>query len=86
MVKEADDDGSGDIDFGEFLNLMVKSSKEQEQLPDYGKLFEPFDRYSDGKVVAAELNAVIASLEREGDTEVMQVINDYTDADGKLNY
>ena len=27
MVREVDEDGSGDIDFGEFLELMAKQSK-----------------------------------------------------------
>ena len=43
MVREVDEDGSGDIDFGEFLELMAKQSKPPEKSDEYTTAFKYFD-------------------------------------------
>ena len=86
MVREVDEDGSGDIDFGEFLELMAKQSKPPEKSDEYTTAFKYFDQGGTGKLRAIELTSIIKELGKEDCDEVIRVINDNTDAEGNVNY
>ena len=44
ILKEADKDGSGTVDFFEFVNLMVKRENEKETEEDLKQVFRVFDK------------------------------------------
>ena len=44
MLKEADKDGSGTVDFHEFVNLMSKRENEKETEDDLKQVFRVFDK------------------------------------------
>ena len=49
MMTEADEDGSGSIEFEEFLNMMKKKMKENENsIEDVKAAFKVFDQNGDG--------------------------------------
>ena len=52
MLQDADADGSGSVDFGEFVELMIKRESEKETPEDLKQAFRVFDKvcwnYRDG--------------------------------------
>ena len=51
MMTEADEDGSGSIEFDEFLNMMKRKMKENENsIEDVKAAFKVFDQNGDGWV------------------------------------
>lgn len=84
MINEVDDDGSGAIDFNEFLKLMasiVKNPEDEER-----ELFEAFcvfDKDNDGFISLDELKYVLTNLgDRLTDQEMNEIIKD-ADTDGE---
>lgn len=84
MINEVDDDGSGTIDFDEFLKMMasiVKNPEDEER-----ELFEAFcvfDKDNDGFISIHELKFVLTNLgEKLTDQEMNEIIKD-ADLDGE---
>jgi calmodulin len=50
MMNEVDIDGSGSIEFNEFLTMMSKKIKENESSNDIREAFRVFDRDGDGYI------------------------------------
>lgn len=55
QVNEIDIDGNGEIDFEEFLQLMHKKIKEEQDDLDVVEAFRVFDKDGNGYISAAEL-------------------------------
>ncbi|KXJ76003.1 calmodulin-beta-like [Aedes albopictus] len=88
MIHEVDLDGSGSIEFNEFLTLMARKSREgtsQEELRD---AFKVFDKDGDGFLTVEELSAVMKNFgERLTDDELADLLEEADiDGDGKINY
>jgi calmodulin len=64
MIREVDADGSGTIDFPEFLQMMVQSkgSGDGTEYDDLLQTFKLFDKNGDGYINAAELREIMMSL------------------------
>ena len=44
FVQDADRDGSGSVDFKEFVELMIKREAEKETIEDLKQVFRVFDK------------------------------------------
>ena len=55
MIGEVDDDGSGTIEFPEFLIMFMKKIKDTDVEKEIEEAFRLFDRHSSGKVNVDEL-------------------------------
>ena len=89
MINEIDIDGNGEIDFDEFLLLMVKKINEgADSEEELYQAFREFDRDGNGLISAAELKHIMAALgERLTDEEVDETMKDADlDGDGYLNF
>jgi len=87
MVRKADSDGNGEIDFPEFLTLMSKKMLAQD--PDR-EIKEAWDILSNGKTYMDPymLGKVMINLgETVDDEKIQELLNEVDfDGDGKVNY
>ena len=62
MVNEVDKDGTGSIDFPEFLAMMALKINAQNAEDEIREAFKVFDRDNNGFISAAELRHVMTSI------------------------
>merc|ERR1712169_155031 len=88
MINEVDADGSGIIDFPEFLSLTARKMKDTDTEEELVEAFKVFDRDGNGLISAAELRHVMTNLgEKLTDEEVDEMIREAdVDGDGQINY
>ncbi|XP_054550500.1 troponin C, slow skeletal and cardiac muscles [Tenrec ecaudatus] len=91
MIDEVDEDGSGTVDFDEFLVMMVRCMKDdskgksEEELSD---LFRMFDKNSDGYIDLEELKMMLQATGEtitEDDIEELMKDGDKNN-DGRIDY
>merc|ERR1712097_112183 len=77
MITDIDADGSGQIEFPEFLEMMTGKMGEKDTKEEILKVFKLFDDDNTGKIsfknlkrVAKELGELIDEADRDGDGEV----------------
>eukprot|EP01006_Ploeotia_vitrea_P008089 TRINITY_DN19081_c0_g1_i1.p1 TRINITY_DN19081_c0_g1~~TRINITY_DN19081_c0_g1_i1.p1 ORF type:complete len:174 (+),score=22.79 TRINITY_DN19081_c0_g1_i1:31-552(+) len=91
MINEVDVDGSGAIDFQEFLALMSRSASDavlEQQILD---AFQTFDQDGDGFITHPELKDTVRQLTGKelADAEVDEIIFESAfdeDGDGRISY
>ncbi|KAK3089991.1 hypothetical protein FSP39_008270 [Pinctada imbricata] len=84
MINEVDEDGSGTIEFSEFLDMMRKKGGENKDDEDeeLKGAFKVFDKDGNGKISASELRQVMKNLgEQLTDEEIDEMIKE-ADIDG----
>ncbi len=88
MVNEVDQDGSGSIDFPEFLTLMSRKMNDSDSEEEIKEAFRVFDKDGNGFISAAELRHVMTNLgEKLTDEEVDEMVREAdVDGDGQINY
>ena len=88
MINEVDQDGSGTIDFPEFLTLMARKMHDTDTEEEIKEAFRVFDKDGNGFISAAELRHVMTNLgEKLTDEEVDEMIREAdVDGDGQINY
>ncbi|RCV36700.1 hypothetical protein SEVIR_8G003000v4 [Setaria viridis] len=90
MVKEVDADGSGAIDFQEFLTLLARQMREANGADEdeLREAFRVFDQDQNGFISRDELGHVLQNLgERLSDDELAEMLREAdVDGDGQINY
>ncbi|XP_031732262.1 troponin C, slow skeletal and cardiac muscles-like isoform X1 [Anarrhichthys ocellatus] len=91
MIDEVDEDGSGTVDFDEFLVMMVRCMKEESKgksEEELAELFRMFDKNGDGYIDLEELKTMLESTGEaitEDDIEELMKDGDKNN-DGKIDY
>ena len=89
MVSEVDADGSGEIEFQEFLSMMAKKNKGQDtEEQELREAFKVFDKDGNGSINAEELKSVMESLgETLTDEEINEMVEEADiDGDGEISF
>ena len=88
MVEEIDDDGSGSIEFSEFLQLMRRRMRDTDTEEEMVEAFKVFDRDGNGLISMQELRLVMKQIgENLTDREYTDIIAaGDKDNDGFLNF
>jgi len=81
-IEAVDGDGSGTVDFEEFLALMAKKTKEAEDEQELREAFRVFDKNNRGVIDTNDLKTIFKALDPDmDDEEIEQIINE-VDEDG----
>lgn len=59
MIVEADEDGSGTIDFDEFLMLMSKRLQELDVREELTEAFKVYDKEKNGQIPLEEIKKIL---------------------------
>ncbi|KAK3093112.1 hypothetical protein FSP39_011207 [Pinctada imbricata] len=88
MVQEMDADGSGEIDFPEFVTMMAKKMMEGDLENEIREAFTLFDTDRSGSITKDELyNVIMNHGHKFTDEEAKQLISEADkDGDGRVNY
>nr|XP_034984512.1 calmodulin-like protein 3 [Zootoca vivipara] len=88
IIDKVDANGSGTVDFAEFLSLMAKQSRDSDSEEEIREAFRVFDKDGNGYISTAELRHVMTNLgEKLTDEEVDEMIKEAdVDGDGRVNY
>lgn len=82
MISDLDADGSGAIDFDEFLDMMTARMSDKDTRDDINKVFRLFDDDKTGFITVKNLRRVAKELgETMTDEELMEMI-ERADSDG----
>ena len=87
MIADIDKDGSGTIDFEEFLQMMTAKMGERDSKEEILKAFRLFDDDETGKISFKNLKRVAKELgENMTDEELQEMIDEADrDGDGEVN-
>lgn len=81
-IEAVDGDGSGTVDFEEFLALMAKKTKEAEDEQELREAFRVFDKNNRGVIDVSDLKVIFNALDPDmADEEIDQIISE-VDEDG----
>jgi centrin-1 len=87
MVQDIDKDGSGQIDFEEFLDMMTAKISDRDSREDINKVFAMFDSENKGSITLRDLKRVAKELgETMTEAELLEMIERAdSDADGNIS-
>mmetsp|Transcript_6350 Transcript_6350/g.11265 ORF Transcript_6350/g.11265 Transcript_6350/m.11265 type:complete len:165 (-) Transcript_6350:156-650(-) len=88
MIGDIDKDGSGSIDFDEFLDMMTAKMSDKDSREDIQKVFNLFDDENKGRISHNNLKRVAHELgETMTDAELLEMIERAdTDNDGEISF
>jgi calmodulin len=86
MILEVDADGSGTIDFGEFIGLIIRKMKDSDMDEEIREAFEVFDKDGNKVITAHELRAVLSGIKGIPEDEIEEMILEAdSDNDGQID-
>ena len=87
MISDIDKDGSGSIDFDEFLDMMTAKISDRDSKEDINKVFSLFDADNKGSITLRDLKRVAKELgETMTEAELLEMIERAdSDADGNIS-
>merc|ERR1712113_189139 len=75
MVADLDSDGSGEIEFGEFLDVMCAKITDKNTMEEIDRVFKLFDKDRNGTLEADDLSRVCKELGEEiSEEDVREII------------
>ena len=81
LIEEIDEDGSGEIEFDEFLVLMSKQIQESDVVWDIEKAFDIWDTDHDGKITVEQVQSIFQRLPERPTQEEIEELIDIADSD-----
>merc|ERR1712066_719093 len=82
MVSDLDADGSGEIEFGEFLDVMTAKISDKNTKEEIDRIFKLFDKDRNGTLEADYLSRVCKELGEDMPEEDVREIIQRADLDG----
>merc|ERR1712151_1057453 len=82
MVSGLDADGSGEIEFGEFLDVMTAKITDKNTMEEIDRVFKLFDKDRNGTLEADDLSGVCKELGEEMSEEDVREVIQRADLDG----
>ena len=82
MITDIDADGSGQIEFPEFLEMMTGKMGEKDTKEEINKVFKLFDDDSTGKISFKNLKRVAKELGENMTDDELKEMMDWADKDG----
>ena len=88
LMKSADKNDNGTIEFNEFLDVMSSNLEETDLEQDLRLAFKLFDEDDNGLISESELRKVLSSLQMNySDAEIERMVNEADlDGDGSISY
>eukprot|EP01015_Nassula_variabilis_P024256 TRINITY_DN4617_c0_g1_i5.p1 TRINITY_DN4617_c0_g1~~TRINITY_DN4617_c0_g1_i5.p1 ORF type:complete len:209 (-),score=88.32 TRINITY_DN4617_c0_g1_i5:103-729(-) len=88
MISDLDADGSGAIDFQEFLDMMTARMSDKDSREDIAKVFKLFDEDRSGQISLKNLRRVARELGETMDDNELQEMIERADqnGDGVINF
>eukprot|EP01010_Urceolus_cornutus_P000015 NODE_1001_length_1176_cov_259.433895_g761_i0.p1 GENE.NODE_1001_length_1176_cov_259.433895_g761_i0~~NODE_1001_length_1176_cov_259.433895_g761_i0.p1 ORF type:complete len:160 (+),score=39.04 NODE_1001_length_1176_cov_259.433895_g761_i0:161-640(+) len=88
IIADVDTDGSGSIEFPEFLTVMSKKMQDVDVNQEIQETFHLFDKDCNGRIDAKELRLTLAKFGEEiSDTELEEMMTEADlDGDGEINF
>jgi calmodulin len=81
-IEAVDSDGSGWIDFDEFLALMARKTKEAQDEQELREAFRVFDTKNKGQIETADLKVIFQALDPNMSDDEIDAIITEVDEDG----
>ena len=82
MVSDLDADGSGEIEFGEFLDVMTAKISDKNTKEEIDRIFKLFDKDRNGTLEADDLSRVCKELGEDMSEEDVREVIKRADLDG----
>ena len=82
MVSDLDADGSGEIEFGEFIDVMTAKLSDKNTREEIDRVFKLFDKDRNGTLEADDLSRVCKELGEDVSEEDIREIIQRADLDG----
>nr|GMD56814.1 caltractin [Ipomoea batatas] len=88
MIADVDKDGSGAIDFDEFVYMMTAKIGERDTKEELMKAFDIIDQDNNGKISAADIQHIAKQLgENFTAREIQEMVEEADrDRDGEVNF
>ena len=88
MINEVDADGSGTLDFAEFVTMMARKMRGVDMEDELRSAFATFDKGDKGVVKAEDLKAVLQEMdEKLTDAEIAEMMKEAdSDGSGDIQY
>ncbi len=81
-IEAVDSDGSGWIDFDEFIALMARKTKEAEDEQEFREAFRVFDKGNKGQIETTDLKVIFKALDPDMSDDEIDAIITEVDEDG----